>query len=49
MIVFLKSYSPKTYKCLPYLLLSMTYLLRYADIEFGSHFEKGRHHVMPSF
>ena len=38
-IVYLKSGSPKTYTCIQ-LLLCMPYLLRYVDVEFGSHFEK---------
>ena len=29
-----------TYTHIPHLLLCMTYLLRYKDIDFGSHFEK---------
>ena len=32
--------SPETYIGIPQLLLGMPYLLRYGDIEFGSHFEK---------
>ena len=31
---------PRTYTCIPQLLLYMPYLLRYGDIEFGSHFGK---------
>ena len=32
--------SPETYIGIPQLLLCMPYLIRYGDIEFGSHFEK---------
>ena len=39
-IVYLKLESPDTYIGIPQLLLCMPYLLRYGDIEFGSHFEK---------
>ena len=39
-IVYLKLESPETYIGIPQLLLCMPYLLRYGDIEFGSHFEK---------
>ena len=39
-IVYLKSESPETYIGIPQLLLWMPYLLRYGDIEFGSHFVK---------
>ena len=39
-IVCLKLESPETYIGIPQLLLCMPYLLRYRDIEFGSHFEK---------
>ena len=39
-IIYLKSGSPETYTCIPQLLLCMPYLLKYGDIEFGSHFEK---------
>ena len=39
-VVYLKSGSPKTYTRTPQLLLCVTYLLRYGDIEFGSHLEK---------
>ena len=39
-IVYLKLESPETYTGIPQLLLCMPYLLRYRDIEFGSHFEK---------
>ena len=39
-IAYLKSESPETYNDIPQLLLCMPYLLRYRDIEFGSHFEK---------
>ena len=38
--VYLKLESPETYIGIPQLLLCMPYLLRYGDIEFGSHFEK---------
>ena len=38
--VYLKLRSPKTHMRIPQLLLCMTYLLRYGDIEFGSHLEK---------
>ena len=38
--VYLKLESPETYISIPQLLLCMPYLLRYGDIEFGSHFEK---------
>jgi len=38
--VYLKLGSPKTHMRIPQLLLCMTYLLRYRDIEFGSHFIK---------
>ena len=40
LIVYLKLESPETYIGIPQLLLCMPYLLRYRDIEFGSHFEK---------
>ena len=39
-IVYLKSEYPDTYIGIPQLLLCMPYLLKYGDIEFGSHFEK---------
>ena len=39
-IVYLKLESPETYIGIPQLLLCMPYLLRYGDIEFGSHFFK---------
>ena len=39
-IVYLKLEYPETYTGVPQLLLCMAYLLRYGDIEFGSHFEK---------
>ena len=39
-IVYLKSESSETYNAVPHLLLCMPYLLRYGDIEFGSHFVK---------
>ena len=39
-IVYLKSKSPETYIGILQLLLCMPYLLRYGDIELGSHFEK---------
>ena len=39
-IVYLKLESPDTYIGIPQVLLCMPYLLRYGDIEFGSHFEK---------
>ena len=39
-IVYLKSGFPRTYTRLTQLLLCMPYLLKYGDIELGSHFEK---------
>ena len=39
-IIYLKFESPETYNGIPKLLLCMPYLLRYGDIEFGSHFDK---------
>ena len=39
-IVYLKSETPETYIDIPKLLLCMQYLLKYGNIEFGSHFEK---------
>ena len=39
-IAYLKSEYPETYSGIPQLLLCMPYLLRYGDIEFGSHIEK---------
>ena len=39
-IVYLKLESPETYIGILQLLICMPYLLRYGDVEFGSHFEK---------
>ena len=46
-MVYFKSGSPKTYTCIPQLLLCMPYKLRYGDIQFGSHFEKCNLFIFP--